>query len=432
MARDKKTSSILWHVFIIILAGELIFTLPFHIARFFRPTFLQAFELTNAQLGDIFAVYGVVAMLAYFPGGIIADKFAPNRLMSLSLLATALGGVYLWSGPDKLGLSLLFGYWGATTILLFWAAMIKATRLSADSGQQGLAFGLLDGGRGLVASLLASGAVLLLSFTALSVDGNFDSKTQALAALRYLIGYYSLLTALTAILAWFGIRQDTSSNLPADASTSTITAASLKASLSNPLIWLQGGVVVCAYCGYKSLDNYGLFMMQAFNWSQIEAAQFTTVGSYLRPIAAVTAGLLADRIRASRLTLSLFLLLGMAFMAIGVLIDMDIQALWMSITLLLTFAGVFALRAIYFALVDESQLRLGATGTAVGVISLLGFTPDIFFALITGRMLDANDNGFANYFLFMAFIMTIGCLCAWRLIWKINSTSPIGKTQSTD
>jgi nitrate/nitrite transporter NarK len=418
-ARDKKTSSILWHVFIIILAGELIFTLPFHIARFFRPTFLQAFELTNAQLGDIFAVYGVVAMLAYFPGGIIADKFAPNRLMSLSLLATALGGVYLWSGPDKLGLSLLFGYWGATTILLFWAAMIKATRLSADSGQQGLAFGLLDGGRGLVASLLASGAVFLLSVTVTTSEGNFESQAQALDALRYIIGYYAALTALIALVAWFGISQSHSD----PQRSSAINLTSLKAALSNRLIWLQGGVVVCAYCGYKSLDNYGLFMMQAFNWSQIEAAQFTTVGSYLRPIAALAAGLLADRIRASRLTLSLFLLLAMAFMAIGVLIDMDIQALWMSLTLLLTFAGVFALRAIYFALIDESQLRLGATGTAVGVISLLGFTPDIFFALITGRMLDANDNGFANYFMFMALIMTIGCLCAWRLIWNINSAN---------
>ena len=95
MVREGKMTSVMGHMLIIILAGELIFALPFHLARFFRPTFLQAFGLTNTQLGDIFAVYGVVAMLSYFPGGIIADKYPPNRLMSFSLLATALGGLYL-------------------------------------------------------------------------------------------------------------------------------------------------------------------------------------------------------------------------------------------------------------------------------------------------------------------------------------------------
>jgi hypothetical protein len=77
---------------------------------------------------------------------------------------------------------------------------------------------------------------------------------------------------------------------------------------------------------------------------------------------------------------------------------------------------VFALRAVYFALIDESQVRLGATGTAVGVISLLGFTPDIFFAALTGRMLDNPEQGFAMYFLLLSVIMLIGLLCAWRLV----------------
>lgn len=78
----KKLSLIL----VLVVAGELIFSLPFHIPRFFRPTMLEVFQLTNAQLGDIFAVYGVVAMLSYFPGGVLADRFAPRKLMTFSLV----------------------------------------------------------------------------------------------------------------------------------------------------------------------------------------------------------------------------------------------------------------------------------------------------------------------------------------------------------
>lgn len=415
MLRQSGTASVLGHVFIIILAGELIFALPFHLARFFRPTFLQAFDLTNAQLGDIFAVYGVVAMLCYFPGGIIADKFAPNRLMSLSLLATALGGVYMWFTPGFTGLAILFGYWGCTTILLFWAAMIKATRLAASTTRQGLAFGVLDGGRGLVASVLASGALLLGTFIIANDEGNYNSAAEAMAMLRYLIIYYSALTLFTAVLAWRFI-----SGANAEQAAVVTANTTLRHTLTNRLVWLQAGVVICAYCGYKSLDNYGLFVMQAFNWSQLEAAQFTTAGSYFRPIVAVAAGLLADRLRASRLTCSIFALLAISFTVIAALTTLYPGIVVLTLMLLLTFIGVFALRAVYFALIDESQLRLGATGTAVGVISLLGFTPDIFFAPITGRMLDNDDTGFGLYFLFLALIMLLGTVCALLLVNKLT------------
>jgi sugar phosphate permease len=129
----------------LILAGELIFGLPYHTTRFFRPTFLQAFELSNTQLGDMFAVYGITAMLAYFPGGVIADHYSPRSLMTLSLFATAAGGLYMATFPGHLQLALLYGFWGVSTILLFWSAMISATREWGGKHSQGNAFGILDG-----------------------------------------------------------------------------------------------------------------------------------------------------------------------------------------------------------------------------------------------------------------------------------------------
>ncbi|MGY0582227.1 MAG: MFS transporter [Paraglaciecola chathamensis] len=422
MVREGKMTSVMGHMLIIILAGELIFALPFHLARFFRPTFLQAFGLTNTQLGDIFAVYGVVAMLSYFPGGIIADKFPPNRLMSFSLLATALGGLYLLSGPSHFGLTLLFAYWGATTVLVFWAAMIKATRLSAPSHRQGFAFGLLDGGRGLAASLFASVGILLLSFGTFNPQGDFSDAGEAFDAMRLLIIYYTVLTALAAGLTWFFVSVQTESGAKDDFQPQGqhSSASSLGSTLINPLVWLQGGIVICAYCGYKALDNYSLFVVQHYGWSQVEGAQFITFSSYMRPVAALVAGILADRLRTSKMTYFLFAALGLAFAGIAWMTHFDAAITLVLAMLLFTFFAVFALRGIYFALVDESQIRMGATGTAVGIISVLGFTPDIFFASISGRMLDAGQDGFGYYFLFVAGIMFVGCLCALVLALKVN------------
>ena len=50
----------------LIIAGEMIYSLPFHTQRYFRPTMLEVFELSNTQNGDMFAVFGITAAFSYF------------------------------------------------------------------------------------------------------------------------------------------------------------------------------------------------------------------------------------------------------------------------------------------------------------------------------------------------------------------------------
>ena len=83
----------LFYIILLILAGEAVYILPYVLARVFRPTFLDVFELSNFQLGSLFSVYGTVALISYAYGGVIADKFLPRKLMALSLFLTALGGL---------------------------------------------------------------------------------------------------------------------------------------------------------------------------------------------------------------------------------------------------------------------------------------------------------------------------------------------------
>ena len=58
----------------LIIAGESVFLLPFVLARVFRPTLLDVFDLTNLELGAAFSAYGIIAMAAYFLGGPLADR----------------------------------------------------------------------------------------------------------------------------------------------------------------------------------------------------------------------------------------------------------------------------------------------------------------------------------------------------------------------
>jgi len=129
----SKTKQPIYVIILLILSGEAVFILPFVLARIFRPTFLEVFDINNLQLGTCFSIYGIVALFSYLFGGPLADKFHPRYLMSVALLLTAIGGAYLSTYPDYSHLKYLFGYWGFTTIFLFWSAMIKATRIWGGS-----------------------------------------------------------------------------------------------------------------------------------------------------------------------------------------------------------------------------------------------------------------------------------------------------------
>jgi predicted MFS family arabinose efflux permease len=112
----------------LIVAGESVFFLPFVLARVFRPTLLDLFAISNTELGLWFSLYGVVAMISYLLGGPLADRFPARNLMAYALWLTSAGGVLMSLVPSSRIMLWLYAFWGFTTICLFWAAMIRATR----------------------------------------------------------------------------------------------------------------------------------------------------------------------------------------------------------------------------------------------------------------------------------------------------------------
>ncbi|MEQ8661013.1 MAG: hypothetical protein RLW62_09365, partial [Gammaproteobacteria bacterium] len=62
------------------------------------------------------------------------------------------------------------------------------------------------------------------------------------------------------------------------------------------------------------------------------------------------------------------------------------------------------------------------TGTAVGLVSVVGFTPDIFFAPIAGRLLDATPgmDGHQHYFMLLSGIAVVGFAVAALLSRRVQ------------
>ena len=387
----------------LVVAGEIIFSLPFHVIRYFRPTFLAVFQLTNTQVGDAIAVYGVTAMIAYFPSGVIADRFSARRLMSFSLFATAIGGIWFALIPNQMSLSLLYGYWGVTNILLFWSAMLRTTREWGGKLAQGRAFGLLDGGRGLMSALAATIAVLFL--TSLLTGNLHDvSEEQRKQALKSVIWFYTALTFAAGFLIWMVIPDVKIKN-----TTSDSVKGIVKVLLSRSA-WLQAIIIVCAYCGYRGLDFYTLYGVELLGIDEVTSARYMSNVSYIRPLGALGAGLLADRFTTKKVIVSLFGMLSICYLMLIIFSPGSNTSVLIIVNLVFTILLVYALRGVYFALFEETKVPGRRTGTTVGFVSLIGFTPDIFFNSIAGRIIDASPGkeGYLNFYLFLVFFAFVG------------------------
>jgi nitrate/nitrite transporter NarK len=397
----------------LVIAGEMVFGLPFHTARYFRPTLLDVFGFTNTQLGDLFAIYGIAAMLAYFPGGAVADRFSARFLMSASLFATAAGGLYMATIPAAPQMALLYGYWGVTTIFLFWGALIRATRDWGGRSSQGIAFGILEAGRGLTAAVVAGISVAILA-SLLPESVELASDEERRAAFSKVILTYSAFAALAGVLTWTLIPVPQG---PTHSRPNPLVGMSVV--VRRPIVWAQAAVIICAYCGFKGADNYSLYAVQVLGMNEVDAARLAIWGAYIRPFAAITAGLIADRFDAARSIGVAFVILLLAYLPLAALTPEMAGLNFIYASIFISFFAVFAIRGIYFALLEENKTPLHVTGAAVGMVSLIGYTPDIFFAAIAGRILDANPGvvGHQNYFLFLVAIMLTGLVAVAWLIW---------------
>ena len=385
---------------LLILSGELIFVLPYVLARIFRPTFLEVFSLSNLQLGSLFSVYGTVALLSYVYGGVISDRFQPKNLIASSLFFTALGGLVLAIYPSYFVLQILYGYWGFTTVFLFWGAMIKAARVWGGAKNQGQAFGFLDGGRGLVAASMGSLGVLIFSFF-LTNDIESASLIERKDAFRYVILFSSFMVFLNGILVLFFME----SNQKSEAKNTFSTLSHVKAVLKIQSVWLIMIIIISAYVGYKVTDIYSLYASEVMLFNHIEAANIGSLQLYLRPLVCVIIALLAGKKNYIYFIIFGFItmLIGSTIFAFGI-VQLNMNFVFF-FSLIIVATGTYAIRALYFSIMQEGRIPLLMTGTAVGVISVVGYTPDIFASPIIGYFLDKYPGILGHQYVFTILVL---------------------------
>ena len=401
----------------IIIAGETIFMLPFLVPRLLRPLMLESWQMDNTTIGLAFSAYGFSSIISYFFGGPLADKYSPRILISLSLLITAIGGLALLNSPSAFVFVATYFFFGISTILLMWGALIKVTHIIGGDSLRASAMGFLDSGRGFVAALVST---LLVSI--LGNITHFSTQNQLQAVYLTTIA----ITGFVSILVWFSLK-NFKANEKIRAHQWSLDKA--KIVIKDKNVWLLGLIVLSSYCGYKNIDNYALYLVDVQKTSLEQSSFFTSIIFWLRPISALLAGLLADKI-AIRVIGGRFLFLSL-LLALGAitqfLLTLNFGPSFNLIftTILFSSAFAYSLRAIYFAVFGELNIPENVVGTTVGIVSLVGFMPDFFFGIVTGYLIDnyPGKQGFEYVFSLTALFLLIGGIAALFNYFSISSKS---------
>ena len=397
------------------LAAESIYILPYVLARVFRPTFLDVFNLTNLELGGLFSTYGIVAFFSYLYGGVLADRYSPRKLLSISLIFTSLGGLIMMTYPSYLIMQLLFAYWGFTTVFIFWAPMLKATRAIGGVKMQGKTFSFLDGGRGIVASSIGLIGVLIFSIL-ITEDVSSLTLSEKQEVFKYVIGASSLIVFIIGIVVYTYLKIELKDDEKIGNIKSLLKLAKLKS------VWLISFIILCAYMGYKITDVYSLYASEVMLFDEINAARVGALQQYLRPIVCISVAFFTDKNgNINNILIGFFvMMLGSILFASG-LIKVSMNILFF-ISLIIVATGTYAIRGLYFSILKDGKIPYILSGTAIGLISMVGYSPDIFATPLYGYLLD-NYPGIKGhqYVYLILFISSIVGIYVGLKFKKINN-----------
>ncbi|MBR0577384.1 MFS transporter [Proteiniclasticum sp. BAD-10] len=390
-----KASTRKWiTIAILATAAGIIFELPYMRYTFYDPL-REGLKLSHEQFGELMSFYGTLAFIFYIPSGWLADRVSHKWLLGFSLIGTGLGGFYLSTWPSFTGARVLFAFWGITTIFTFWSALLKATSLLGDKSEQGKLFSLTEGGRGIITSLSAIIATAMIAQIGATPD-----------KFVYVLYLYSIICVLTGVAAiWLvphnkGVvtSEEKSSNILKD----MVDVAKM------PITWLLAVCIFSIYTVYTTSSYFTPYMTEVFGVSAATAAVVATFKNHLfRPISGIVGTFLTTK-TGSSIPAMKYSILFLAVL-IGAVLLLPISAsfvLIVSVVIALIGLMTFVLRGLYFAPVGEVGTPKRFLGAAMGLISCIAFTSDIFNFKIVGRILD-NNPGVAGYKIVFIYILVL-------------------------
>lgn len=399
---------------LVIVAGN-IYPL-IYLRQNFELSMLEAFGITAQQLGQNYAMLGILYVVTYIPSGWLADRVSPRILMSFSLLLAGVLGLWFSTYPGFVELQIIYAGWGIAAGLTFWSALIKATTLLAAEDEQAKFFGILEAGRGLVEALLATIAVAILAYYLQTLG---QDTPQALQKVIYM---YVACMLVLAPISYFILADNDEPQAHNQKALNNSTDqnrrywADIKSLITQEELWLCGVCILMGYQLFWASYSYSAYMQSQFSLTAVMAGTITVIMLWMRTIGATVAGFMGDKFVREKV-LGLMMALGAILLLVFTFMPLGVPPIALMANVAVIGLLMYGIRGIFWSTLSRVDVRNEIKGLAIGIVSIVGYSPDIYLPKLNGYLLGAypGREGYTIYFCIIAVGGLIGALAAWRL-----------------
>lgn len=395
---NKKLKSIIT-IFILGMAGGSIYCLPY-LKYIFYDQMINTMHITDAQLGIMISAYSLACTIIQIPGGVISDRVSSKWSIFWSLIITSGLTILYAFMPGNYPLSIAIWFLLAfTTIFLCWPGIMKTVRFLGEDIGGGTAYGIYYAINGLTGGLV--------NMLALHVYGKFTSQDTGFFWAVIVIASFTLIIPFILLILLHDYKEPT-----AAATTEKPKAADVKAALMNPTVWIISLTLFFVYGVYISITYFNPYLTGVFGISENLSGNLSIVRQFLFMALAPVTGLVADKIFHS--TLKWFRVgLVLVFGVIGAIYLLGNSA---SVTLVigLTLVTSFFMCGLYsvmFSIIGECHVSAKVAGTAISIVSVVAYIPDMFIHTMFGNFIDVyGTRGYSFIFIIMLVMCVLGFL----------------------
>lgn len=377
-------------------AYGIIYLMPY-MKTIFYDSMLQATGFTNEQLGGMMTAYTIATTLSYLPGGWISDKVRPRTLLTVCLILQGIIGLVFLFFHQNYQLALLL--WVGSALcggFAFWPSMLKAIRTLGTRDDQGRLYGIFEAINGF-ASMVSSWAMVAAATWMGHLIGGFSGAVLVM----------SLFCFFSAAGVFFCYKDTNLDNEPL-AEEDKIQLRDFAKVIVMPKVWLAGLLLFVGITMYAGLGYVGAYSTEVVGLGLALAGFLSSIREYGCRVGGIGGGYMADKVFHSSAKWQVVAQALTAVLAFSFLLISPANATFFIVVMLVFGLAVYANRVTCYSLLSEFNVDIKVGGTALALITLIGYIPDMYVHAMFGRWLD--QYGAAGYQKIFTYLGSVGCI----------------------
>lgn len=366
----------------------------------------EYFGVTNTQMGYLGLITGLVMIICWPLGGMIADKVSMRKAFIGCMIFT-IGVFAVLSVSNSFQLYLLIVFLSCFMMGIYYTLFSKIVKGISTPETEGKNTGYFW-------------AMYSLGGTIIGAIGSWLVNKMGLAGWRPLMYIFIFCAILVSVICILYLREEKFNDwsvLETEGAPSGFQLRDVRKVLLMPEIWVAG-LIYFTMLMITCAGIYAVSMMKTIYHVPLGIVTFIAIfRQYIgRVILSPVSGALIDKWGSSMKVIRMFVIITMAGFALFFIFPMGDKYFWVGILLVLACTIGYGMQSpCWMTPISEIKVPNAYHGTAIGVYNAIGCISDAFIYILCGNWVDKYGDitgnrivfGFIGAMLVICFVLTI-------------------------